>query len=43
MNWFKKPRLTNQPIPDVIDSILYDEGTFYNQSWNLLVSNSQIS
>lgn len=27
MNWFRK----SKPVPDVIDSILYDESTFYNQ------------
>jgi len=31
MNWFRKPKVTNQPIPDVIASILYDEATFYNR------------
>ncbi len=28
MNWFRKSNVTNQSLPDVTDSILYDDGPF---------------
>jgi len=30
MNWFKKPQITHEPLSES-NSILYDEGTFYNK------------
>jgi len=31
MIWFRKSNSKAQTIPDLINSILYNEGTFYNQ------------
>jgi len=31
MNWFRKPRVKIQTVPDLATSILYNEATFYNQ------------
>ena len=31
MNWFWKPKLENQSVPELITSILYDENTFYKK------------
>lgn len=31
MNWFRKPKLENQSIPELTTSILYDESTFYKK------------
>lgn len=31
MNWFKKPKISNQPGQELTNSILYNEATFYNR------------
>ncbi|HUD44420.1 MAG TPA: phospholipase D-like domain-containing protein [Patescibacteria group bacterium] len=34
MNWFRKSKVTIEPVPDITTSILYDETTFYNKFIN---------
>lgn len=43
MNWFKKPKVENLPTPDIANSILYDETTFYNKfTHDLLKAESEV-